>query len=86
MPEISRFFGIIVTMYFADHPPPHFHVRYGNRKGRFSIDEPRMLEGDLGPRAQRMVVEWAGQHLEDLRKDWELARSRKPLAPIAPLE
>lgn len=86
MPEISRFFGIVIAMYFSDHEPPHFHVRYGSQKARFAIDDLRMLSGDLGPRARGLVVEWATLHQQERLKEWEIARAQKPLFPIAPLE
>ncbi len=86
MPEISRFFGIVVAMYHSDHPPPHFHVRYGGQKARFAIENLAVLEGRLSPRVRGLVVEWASQHQEELRRDWELAQSQQPLVPIEPLE
>jgi len=86
MPEISRFFGIVVAMFYADHEPPHFHVRYGSQKGRFAIDDLRMLDGSVGPRARGLIVEWATLHQEELRRDWERARRHQPLEPIPPLE
>lgn len=86
MPEISRFFGIVVAMYYNDHEPPHFHVRYSGQKARFAIEDVRMLDGNLSHRAKGLVVEWASQHQDELRNEWELARTRQPLVPIAPLE
>ncbi len=86
MPEISRFFGIIVAMYYDDHQPPHFHVRYGSKKGRFAIDDLRMLEGTLSPRTRGLVIEWAALHQEELRRDWERAARHEPLMPVPPLE
>lgn len=86
MPEISRFFGIIVAMYHREHGPPHFHVRYGPRKARFTIEELGILDADIGPRAKGLVVEWASRHQEELRREWELCRTRQPLFPIEPLE
>jgi hypothetical protein len=86
MPEISRFFGIVVAMYYSDHAPPHFHVRYGSQKARFAIEDLRMLDGNLGRRARGLVVEWATLHQDELRTDWENARQQLPLLPIAPLE
>jgi hypothetical protein len=86
MPEISRFFGIIVTMYFADHPPPHFHVRYGSDRAIFAIDPPGLLEGHLSPRALGLVTEWAAIHRDELLTNWSLARRQEPLRRIAPLE
>ena len=86
MPEISRFFGIIISMYFADHPPPHFHVRYGAQKAIIAIDTLAVLAGRLSPRALALVVEWAALHQAELRRDWGLAEQQIPLDPIAPLE
>ena len=86
MPEIARFFGIIIVMYFNDHPPPHFHVRYGSAQGRFAIDDLRMLDGNLSPRVRGLVVEWAAQHVAELRTNWDNAREQRPLLAIRPLE
>jgi hypothetical protein len=86
MPEICRFFGIIIQMYYGDHEPPHFHVRYGDQKARFAIQELGLMDGHVSPRVRGMVTEWASQHQSELLRDWELAKSRKPLAKINPLE
>ena len=86
MPEISRFFGIIVLMYYNDHPPPHFHVRYGGQRALFGIESLTLLEGRLSPRVLGLVVEWASMHQDELMADWEHARRQEPLEPIVPLE
>jgi hypothetical protein len=86
MPEISRFFGMVVTMCYNDHAPPHFHVRYGGQKALISIDPPTVLEGRLSPRPLGLVVEWASLHREELSKNWDLARQEAALNRIAPLE
>jgi Domain of unknown function (DUF4160) len=86
VPEISRFFGIIVFMYYNDHQPPHFHVRYGEQKAIFSIESLTVLGGRLTPRALGLVVEWASKHQEELVDEWERARRQEPLKPIVPLE
>jgi hypothetical protein len=86
VPEISRFFGIIILMYYRDHNPPHFHVRYGDQRALVAIDSLTVLEGKLKPRTLGLVVEWASRHQANLLEDWELARNQKPLNPIAPLE
>lgn len=85
MPEICRFFGIIISMYYNDHPPPHFHVRYGEEKALVDIESLTILRGHLSPRVLGLVVEWAVQHRDELVRDWQLARSEKPLEPIDPL-
>ncbi|MGD8752914.1 MAG: DUF4160 domain-containing protein [Anaerolineales bacterium] len=86
MPEISRFFGIIITMYYRDHQPPHFHVRYGEQKAIIAIETLSLLHGRLSPRVFGMVMEWASEHQEELQRNWQLARSQEPLKKIAPLE
>ena len=86
MPEISRFFGIIVAMFYNDHPPPHFHVRYGRQRAIVDIATLSLLEGSLSPRVLGLVVEWAAQHREELENNWEFARRHTPLNRIAPLE
>lgn len=86
MPEISRFFGIVVQMYYADHEPPHFHVRYSGQKALIAIETLGVLRGYLSPRALGLVTEWAALHREELMQDWHLARSQAQLKPIAPLE
>jgi len=85
MPEISRFYGIIVAMFYSEHNPPHFHARYGGDKVAVDIRTLRVLEGRLPPRALGLVVEWASQHREELLADWERARSGRPPEKIAPL-
>lgn len=86
MPEISRFFGIVITMYYRDHPPPHFHARYGGEKAILSIEDLGVLEGRLSPRARGLAIEWASRHQEELRENWRLAQAQQPLNPIEPLE
>lgn len=86
MPTVSRFFGIVITMNYSEHPPPHFHVRYGEYRALLSIDGLRVLRGQLPPRVLGLVVEWASRHLPELHRNWELARDHQPLEPIAPLE
>ena len=86
MPIVSRFFGIVITVNYNDHPPPHFHVRYGEHKALLAIDGLRILGGELPPRVLGLVVEWASQHVSELHRNFELARAQQPLERIAPLE
>jgi hypothetical protein len=85
MPEICRFYGIIVAMFFDDHNPPHFHARYGRNNVAIEINSLRVLEGQIPPRALGLVVEWASQHQAGLLRNWELAKNNKPVNKIAPL-
>jgi hypothetical protein len=86
MPEISRFLGMVVTMYYNDHSPPHFHVRYGRQKALIALETLTLLEGELSPRALSLVLEWASLHDQALKENWELATRHLPLVPIPPLE
>jgi len=86
VPEICRFFGIIITMYYNDPPPPHFHARYGSDRAIIDIQTLQVLGGRLGPRVMGLVVEWALRHRDELLEDWRLARESAPLNRIAPLE
>jgi hypothetical protein len=85
MPEISRFFGIVIRMFFNDHQPPHFHAEYGEYEALIEIETLAVCRGELPPRVLGLVFEWAMLHRNELRRDWELARSGHPLQPIAPL-
>jgi hypothetical protein len=86
MPEISRFFGIVIQMYYNDHDPPHFHVRYSGQRAIIGIDSLEVLEGFLSPRTVSLVREWGALHRDELMADWQLARAEAQLVPIAPLE
>jgi hypothetical protein len=86
MPEISPFFGIIVQMYYSDHEPPHFHVRYSGRKALIEIETLALLRGRLSPRALGLVTEWAAMDRAELIENWNLARAEARLKPIAPLD
>ena len=86
MPEISRFFGVLITINYNDHPPPHFHVRYGRKKALVSIEDATILKGQIPPRVLGFVVEWATLHREELEENWDRARQQVPLEAIEPLE
>ena len=85
MPEISRFLGIVIRMYYRDHAPPHFHAEYGDFEIVVQL-QTRIVEGRFPPRALRHVIEWTELHLDELEEDWDLARSDCPLKRIPPLE
>lgn len=86
MPEISRFFGIVIAIFYNDHAPPHFHVKYNDYRATISISDLKILEGSLPKRALYLVKEWATQHCSELLEDWNLAQAKQPLKPINPLE
>lgn len=86
MPEISRFFGIVIKMYFDEHPPPHFHAEYGEQEALIDIHTLAIISGQLSPRALGLVIEWAALHQAELRETWERARNMQSLGKIAPLK
>ncbi|MBU1171370.1 MAG: DUF4160 domain-containing protein [Proteobacteria bacterium] len=86
MPEICRFFGIIIRMFYDEHNPPHFHAEYQGSKAVFDF-QGNMLIGNLNSRtAIKLVREWIDIHILDLNTAWDDARSYKEIKKIAPLE
>lgn len=85
MPEISRFFGIVIAMFYTEHGAPHFHARYGEYKASIEI-ETGTMHGSLPPRVTAMLVEWREQHAAELLQNWQRARQSQPLEPVPPLE
>jgi len=86
MPELSRFFGIIIRMYFSDHEPAHFHAVYGEHEALIEINTLLVLRGSLPRRALALVLEWAAQHRDELHSDWLRACAGEVLTPIEPLD
>jgi len=86
MPEISRFFGIIITMYHNDHGRPHFHAKYAEHKAKIDIATGDIIEGYLPSRALDLVCERRDLHLDGLMTNWNLAMSRQKPSKIGPLE
>jgi hypothetical protein len=84
MPEISRFFGIRICMYHAEHGPPHFHAFHAELKIKVDI-RTGQVRGRFPPRALGLVVEWYHLHRGELLADWHLAVAKKPLQKIEPL-
>lgn len=85
MPTISRFYGIVIRMYFADHPPPHFHAVYSGEEAVIGIESGDVLRGSLPERALRLVREWALIHRAELLANWERAQVPEQPLPIDPL-
>ncbi|MDQ5942924.1 MAG: hypothetical protein QG572_1740 [Pseudomonadota bacterium] len=71
MPEICRFLGIVICMYFDDHNPPHFHVRYNEYRAVLTIQTLNLLDGRLPARVRGLVEEWAELHQAELMAMWE---------------
>lgn len=85
MPEISRFLGIVISMYYDEHNPSHFHARYENYKISVQI-ESGIITGKFPKRALRAVLDWYDLHKDELLQDWQLALNDQPLKKIKPLE
>ncbi len=85
MPEISRFFGIVITMYHSDHPPPHFHARYQEQRAEISIDDCEVIDGYLSARVKRLVKEWHELHRDQLLENWRRFRIDEEPFKIEPL-
>ncbi len=86
MPEISRFYGIIIKMFYADHRPPHFHAQYGEYEALVNIQTLGIVGGFLPPRAMGLVMEWTTLHQKELLAFWKSAEELKPLGHIEPLK
>ena len=85
MPEISRFYGIIILMYISDHNPPHFHIRYGEYKAIMTI-ESEILTGSLPLSVANKVAEWVSYHKDELLENWERLSHGEPPSKIEPLK
>ncbi|WP_373513526.1 DUF4160 domain-containing protein [Persicitalea sp.] len=84
MPEISRFYGIVIQMFYNDHNPPHFHFEYGEYKAVVNFKQ-EIVKGHMPSRALKLVFEWMELHQEELSENWQLARQGLPLNKIEPL-
>jgi hypothetical protein len=85
VPEISRFLGIVIFMYFNEHNPPHFHVEYNEFKAAIFIDSLGVMEGKLPNKVLSLVVEWASEHQEELMTNWQVLRTTGDYHKIRPL-
>ena len=85
MPEISRFLGIVIGMFYRDHAPPHFHAVYGDYEITIEI-ETGVVHGDFLKRALRHALEWLDLHKQELLENWSLVEAERPLHKVDPLE
>jgi hypothetical protein len=85
VPVVSRFFGIVIAMFWRDHVPPHIHAKYGDDEVTVDIQTGEVA-GQMARRALALVEEWRVEHKAELLEDWSLAVSKRPLKRIAPLE
>lgn len=85
MPEISRFYGIVIQIYYGDHLPPHFHALYAGNMAKIEIEGLRVIDGHLPGRALGLVIEWASLHRDELRRAFEAAANLQRPDRIEPL-
>ena len=85
MPEISRFLGIVIYMYFNEHNPPHFHAEYNEFRASISINSLGLIEGTLPSKVMSLVVEWAQDHQEELQENWNSIKETGNYHKIEPL-
>ena len=85
MPDVSRFYGIVVGMFFEDHSPPHVHVRYGEFRAKIDIRTLTVLDGRLPPRALGLMIEWMSLHQDELLRNWLALETTGKMEKIAPL-
>lgn len=86
MPELSRFYGIIIRMFPDDHPPPHFHAVYQGEQVQVALETLEGVRGRMPRRALALVLEWAALHRAELRQAWETASRHQAPAKIQPLD
>lgn len=86
MPRLSEFYGIVIAMFYEDHPPPRFHAIYAGQRAVMGVDPIIVRESRLPRRALSLVLEWAALHQAELRDNWQRTRQHLPLQPIEPLD
>ena len=86
MPEISRFYGIRILIYFDDHPPSHFHAEYGEYEAIFSIEDGQMLDGELPKTAKKLIKKWYKLQKERILKVWEQIQNDEVFEKVPPLD
>ena len=84
MPNICLFYGIIISMRFKDHNPPHFHASYQGHVGMFDFDG-NLLEGEMPRKQIKLIAAWCELHRDDLEANWSLAQKSGELFRIEPL-
>ncbi len=85
MPIISKFFGLVISMYWQDHMPPHFHATFGEDEALVDIRYAVVIRGHLPSSRLKLVLAWTEIHRDELTQNWERARNNDSLLPIDPL-
>jgi hypothetical protein len=86
MPTVSRFFGILIQMFWREHAPPHFHALYGDHEALIDIRTFEVIQGRLPKRAMSLTVEWAIDHRDELMENWNRCQAKQPPKQIPPLD
>ncbi len=87
MPEISRFYGIIIKIFFGDHLPPHFHAYYNEYEAFYSIETGEIFHGDMSRAQHRLIQAWVELHREELNANWNiLVEQKTEFFKIKPLD
>jgi hypothetical protein len=85
VPRLTAFYGIVISMYVEDHPPPHFHARYGNHEALIRVSDGSVYAGSLPRRALRLVRAWWALHVDELEEAWNRASLRRDPGTIEAL-
>ena len=85
MPELSRFLGMVISIFFDDHNPPHFHVEYNDNEALISINDLSVIKGNLPPRVMGLAMEWARLHQTELLENWNMLQENGKFNKIEPL-
>ena len=83
MPEVARFHGITIRMYYDDRHQPHFHAYFAEYCALFSIEPPALYEGAIPRRQQNIILGWAEVHQQELLENWRRAREQEPVLKIS---
>ena len=86
MPEVSRFYGIVIQIYYGDHPPPHFHALYAGEIAKIAIETLQVIDGSIPKRALALVLDWTSIHQQELLEAFSRATALQAPGKIAPLE
>ena len=82
MPEVSRFFGMRIAIYYNEHNPPHFHVYYQAFDASYSIESGKRIKGKLPVNLEKIIVKWSKKNRTELLNNWNLAKNKRPLTKI----
>jgi len=85
MPRICTFYGIVISMYYKEHAPPHFNASYSGHEAAYGMDSLEVVHGSLPARANALVLEWASLHRGELQANWDRARKGRKPDKIEPL-